>query len=501
MRRLTRCELSSGLKFIGFILSLFVAISAWALASPIGSDPDGNFHLASIWCGGGYKSGQCEEQEFDINGSPSQNVIVPRIISIANGCEPGNPAVSASCTNGLLEDQSFNETVFSNINNLYPKGFYWLFSHFVTEDIAVSVLLMRFVNSLILISLFLVGHFLLPRSISNGVSVSFLLTTLPLGLFLISSNNPSAWAIIGTGFAWAFLYGFLVAPNGNKPLLLALFATASTLLAAQSRADAAAFVILTGLASIFLAYSRHENLRGQVLRRCGLPLMLGLVAAYSFANTEQGNAVRTGFAEGNYGRDALVTTLWNFTKLPSLLAGIFGYSGGGGGLGWLDIAMPELVTLGMVAVLSAAVTISLSERNRIETLTLLFLLLAVVTIPIYILHSDRAIIGENFQSRYLLPLIVAVFGFIFSGSETLAIYQTKSFRNLMTFILPLIYLVAMHTTMRRYLTGNDVMDWNLNRDKEWWWENYPAPMTVLFAGTFSFAVVTRVVIRNLAGPR
>ncbi|MGA1784996.1 MAG: hypothetical protein ACO39R_06415, partial [Pontimonas sp.] len=34
---------------LAFVLGL-VGLGGWALSSPVGSDPDSDFHLASIWC-------------------------------------------------------------------------------------------------------------------------------------------------------------------------------------------------------------------------------------------------------------------------------------------------------------------------------------------------------------------------------------------------------------------------------------------------------------------
>ena len=46
------------------ILSAILTLSGWALSSPIGSSPDDDFHLPSIWCGQGFRDGLCEE---DVN--------------------------------------------------------------------------------------------------------------------------------------------------------------------------------------------------------------------------------------------------------------------------------------------------------------------------------------------------------------------------------------------------------------------------------------------------
>ena len=62
-RRLTRWLIpvlrlgQSKFKVIQLVpLLAILALACWALASPVGSSPDDNFHLASIWCAGGNES-------------------------------------------------------------------------------------------------------------------------------------------------------------------------------------------------------------------------------------------------------------------------------------------------------------------------------------------------------------------------------------------------------------------------------------------------------------
>ena len=49
---------------------LFLTLVAWAYASTVGSSPDDNFHLPSIWCGLGLREGLCEE-----SGDPATRLV------------------------------------------------------------------------------------------------------------------------------------------------------------------------------------------------------------------------------------------------------------------------------------------------------------------------------------------------------------------------------------------------------------------------------------------
>ena len=44
-------------------LALLVVFGSWAVTSPVGSSPDDDYHLSSIWCAGGERSGVCEVVE------------------------------------------------------------------------------------------------------------------------------------------------------------------------------------------------------------------------------------------------------------------------------------------------------------------------------------------------------------------------------------------------------------------------------------------------------
>ena len=51
------------------VMSIIFAFSSWAVTSPIGSSPDDDYHLASIWCGQGFRDELCEE---NADGSASE---------------------------------------------------------------------------------------------------------------------------------------------------------------------------------------------------------------------------------------------------------------------------------------------------------------------------------------------------------------------------------------------------------------------------------------------
>jgi hypothetical protein len=49
--------------------------------------------------------------------------------------------------------------------------------------------------------------------------------------------------------------------------------------------------------------------------------------------------------------------------------------------------------------------------------------------------------------------------------------------------------MALHTNIRRYVTGLDVNGVNLDASPEWWWDVPFTPMAVWFVGSVAFGLV------------
>jgi hypothetical protein len=476
--------------------ALFFSLGAWVYASPVGSDPDSSFHLATIWCAGGIKENICMNENIPA-GETVSFVDVPLGVVLANGCAPGTPGQSANCMNDITASKDLVQTKNYDSYGLYPKGYYWAANKLVTENVTDSVIRIRFMNLFIFLFLVTSANLLLPKNLRRGLNVALLVCLVPLGLFLVTSTNPSSWSIAGNSTYWAFLYSFLTLEKSHKQKLCGVLALVSAGVAMLPRADSAAFIVLTSAVVILVCIARCTNLREQIYRRALLPAVVCIPAWNIFSGTVQGQAAFTGFMPGNLGRDHLATTLWNITRLPGLFAGIFGYPSAGGGLGWMDIAMPEIVVFGGLVVLGIVVSTFLVFRTYFEGIVITGFALLVCAIPLSILYRDTAIIGENFQSRYILPLVLQVIGLIVARGE-LTHRVSRPTKGLIVLLSTMGYLVALHTTIRRYVTGNDVMDWNLNRGKEWWWISALSPMTILWGSSICFFfIVMRVVFKDL----
>jgi hypothetical protein len=198
------------------------------------------------------------------------------------------------------------------------------------------------------------------------------------------------------------------------------------------------------------------------------------------------------------GRTSYSALYNNLLRLPVFIMGALGVPRSMGDLGWLDVQMPELVSGLVLFTASGVILFSFKGRSRYELSALTICIFALLLTPITMLYLDNAIVGELVQARYVLPLILLAVGVLTSGVQTdRSEFLPRKFRIIGGLFLSIAYAVALHTTMRRYITGNDVSDWNLNNNLEWWWTAGPPPMTLWFLGTGSFVFLITYLMKNI----
>jgi len=248
------------IKVVALVILGFMTLGSWSLASSIGSSPDDQSHMASIWCSG-FAGEECLVEE----GSSKR--LVPAQLMEAM-CTTQAPLRSASCQPLLSFDDGRLVGV-ENVNTrkqLYPTGYYKTQNLFVQGNFEHAILNMRLFNSLIFISLLAATVIALPQRLRQPITWAWLLSTIPLGIFLISSVNPSSWAIISVGLGWFMLYGFFQS-SGWRSALLGVLYLVTAVMAFSSRTDSAVFFLATTLLAVFLTPTGWRTL----LRRLWLP--------------------------------------------------------------------------------------------------------------------------------------------------------------------------------------------------------------------------------------
>src|SRR5690606_32542852 len=107
-----------------------------------------------------------------------------------------------------------------------PPVYYAVHGLLAGGDIQLSALLMRLLNVAVFLGITAGLWLLLPLHRRPALAWSWLATMVPLGAFLLASNNPSSWAVIGVGSSWIALLGWFESAGARRIGLGALFALA-----------------------------------------------------------------------------------------------------------------------------------------------------------------------------------------------------------------------------------------------------------------------------------
>ena len=459
-------------------LLALVALLTWAFASPVGSSPDDDFHLASSWCGGAAPSSVCAA-----TGEADER-LVSIDISLRSQCYVLDPTTSAECQGPDYGDDLTEEreaTDRGNFSGIYPPVFYYTMSLFAGEDLQVSALTMRAVNSLLFVTLMLAIFLLLPPRRRPTLVLSAAVTMVPLGMFLVASNNPSSWAIISAATLWISLLGYFET-SGVRRALLGTIAVVATVMGAGARADSAVYA---GVAIVAVVALTARRTRGYWMSAL-LPAALGVIALAGFAVASQTSVTGEGLVTYDRpDRNVVALLANNLVQLPEMLLGSFGTWA----LGWLDTPMPPLVWFCTVGAFVVAMSIGIVSGNRRKTIVALGTLFLVAAVPMYILARSGAVVGEEVQPRYFLPLIVLFAGLMLLESPASPLRASALQVGAIAAALAVANSLALHTTLRRYVVGLDSDSPLLDADIEWWWNVGVSPMTVWFVGSVAFALL------------
>ena len=472
-----------------FVLGV-VSLGAWAMSSPSGSEPDSDFHLASIWCTTAEPGSPCDLEER------RNRKMVPTALIEAR-CFSQDQDASAACQ-PLMTTADGSETMTNRLNIVeskanYPSGFFLTYNTFAGSNVDTSVFTMRLIGATLFVGLNVLLWWFLPQRLKNPLAWAWMGTLVPLGMFIIPSTNPSSWSIIGVGSAWLALLGYLEDRGWRKWLLGGMFLV-FVLLAVASRTDATLFAVATAGLALFVTDAPFREL----VKRLWIPAVGAVLAAgWLFFQRGALGVLTAGIAEDGEPFDWQL--LWhNFIEVPGLWMGAFGIWPWGS-LGWLDTPMPQLVAFLSFGVFIALLGVGITGSTwRVRAVT--FVILAMMWVyPLFILQQAGFLVGAGFQSRYGLPLLVVLLGVaVLRPDGHLGLIQKTSQRMWMAGALSIANSIALHHNLRRYVTGLDERGFNLELGREWWWfglrESWMGPMSVWVVGSLAFFAVAWIVI-------
>ncbi|MFF2488815.1 DUF2142 domain-containing protein [Microbacterium sp. NPDC058062] len=461
-------------------VAMLVALLAWGISSPVGSSPDDDYHMASIWCSAGEAEGICEATT-----DPDERMLPGDLLRAAK-CYAFIEDQSASCP--LPEGKMLPTDRGNWFHASYPPVFYSAMSPFVTHDVGVSIVLMRSANALLYVGIVTALFFLLPRRQRPVLLWGAAISAVPLGMFLIPSVNPSSWAVLSATGLWIAAWGYF-AQTGVRKWLLAGLSALLLIIGAGSRSDAAVYGVIALLAAAALSFRRDRRYAVDLI----VPAVLAVIAVVFFFNAGQSAIVTgdTAVEDGALSTGTLI--LINGKMLPQLWAGVFGLSG----LGWLDTIMPGIVWITALTIFAALCFWGFRRGDWRKWVAVAGVAASLVVIPMYILVHDGVTVGSGVQPRYIYPLIIMLGGVALVGFARGGLGLGRVQLVIVAAGLTAANSVALHTNLRRYITGMDSQSFNLNANIEWWWNAPVSPMVVWAGGSLAFAVVLGTLVAVL----
>jgi hypothetical protein len=491
-----------------------LSFGAWAASSSIGSTPDSHYHLPSIVCGS-FAGNVCEVDEA------TGKLIVPEALIEGLSCTTQRPNESAGCQ-PLMNGSDTRTREHSDVNilrGMYPFGFYETLNLVYQDNLELAFVTARWLNGILFIGLTMLLWWASPQRLRSTIQWMWPLVVVPLGMFFIASANPTSWAIIGVGTGWMALLGFLESAGRKKWLLAAIYLLA-VLMASSARIDATLFVLATSLISFWLAdISINDMLKKSWL----FGIAIAFVAFRLLSRPGNFGVVNEGFGPRDTREYEELTwsslnqaptfeavaaaptfdwnLLWrNFIEVPGIWFGVVGgYPWGS--LGWLDTSMPQIIPIMALASIMAVATVALKGADWRRIVSVLGMFGVLWFIPLYLLQIGGFKVGEEFQPRYLIPMVVVMVGMLVMRSKGSPPLFAERFPLIAIAVgLSLANSIALHTNIRRYVTGMDVGGLDLDFAREWWWWFMPqffTPNLLWIGGSLAFAGVTWIVIYHL----
>jgi len=529
-------------------LLLFMTLAAWSMGSAVGSSPDEDYVLTSIWCGTEGNPPYCRKDPDRAN-----SMIVPMMVAEPSKCYLSQgQAQSAGCQIAIKE----LETTTSNYNTInYPKAYFNVTRQLVSPFVEASVVKIRLLNSLMAVALIFISASLI-KNFKIDTFLSWLAVVSPGTFYYIASVNTSSWTIVGVT---CFVFSALAIIQNQKNALIQSFAAVcmlcSIFFAAGSRFEGKYFLLLFTLAivsstifqqklvdtkslmisAIFwtlflllffigrdiasshlvsfellrdsrlkwvalvlsgsLALTKHARQLLQFKRKTiifGGLVIAGLFLVYdrtsrAFIRIDILNDSRSQVDEG------IITTannllINNFLNLPRFVMGFFG----SWGLGWFELEMTHTVWLLTLQAFLLTTVFALRKSNYADKAIFVFIVAIMCVAILYANQQTFTPIGQVIQPRYFLPFFLGIV--IIAAAN-----KTERYPNSLVITVAILATIsnsiALRDTIRRYTTGQDVfISKSLNDPIEWWWQFGPKPETVWLIGTLAFAALWALLI-------
>ena len=478
------------------VAAVIAASLAWVVASPVGSSPDEDFHVGSMWCPPPVDKTGCQISTKD----GEKAVMVPQ--SLAKEyvtCYAFDHDNSALCALNA-SDEELAPTLRWDDGN-YPWGYYQFAHLFVQHSTNRAVLALRAFNALLAIGLLGAIIALADSGLRRAISVALTVAWLPMGFYFITGMNPSSWAMTGT-FAFASALLASTRSEGRRRAGLIACALAGAVLACTSRGDSAFFLFVITVALAFAV-----PLSRRIVPEACLSCVASAVGIWVMSRT---NVAASHLASGS---DVSGESWWrivylNVSALPNYLRGFVGYLFGPG---WNDVSYQGTVSSGASLVVVALLAWSLRSLSWRKVLSAITVAGAITGVPVVIGLRGHFNNVLTYQPRYMLPLFAVFMLMLLAPSPARADNEgrhvgSEAFRlptsiagrvatGLVAALWALTNARALYLVIERYAFGRtqhgypiDLATRNLSAGNEWWWPTAPiGPMAVWILGALAGA--------------
>ena len=496
-----------------------LVLVGWLLAAPPGASPDDGYHLGSIWCADGYQEGICVE---DIGAQDSSLALVPQpVLELA--CFTYDGSRSAACQLGALDTSMLRlVSASTNIDGARPSLYYRTMHLLIGDgqDVAAAAARIRIANAAVVILMTALTALLATRRLRVAFLLSWTIAIVPLGLFLVTSVNTSAWGLAGLSTAWANAITARDHPRLRNRFGAGALAAVGVILALGSRTEAVAHVGIIAVALVTLWGAERLQESGwrlrdmdarSSLRVAGVGGGILLLAAALFAIAPRSAGLANVFSDLQVGYDRIAARdvgdpfLSIAFEVPTLWAGALGNVWG---LGALDTPIPSLASFPLMGMFVSLVAIGLHRGARARTVAVTLLFAALFVFPTFSLLRVGLLVYEQLQPRQFMALLFPLLG--------IAIYRLKgepdfvlgsAGRITAVLALGLAHSMALLVTIQRHTSGllpgflGEPRHVALGRDIEWWWASAPHPDIVWILGSLAYAGVVVLILRGTVPER
>jgi hypothetical protein len=492
----------------GLVAAAVITLTAWLYASPPGSSPDDGYHLGSIWCAAGFQPDRCLEA---IGVGDPDFALAPAVLSELP-CVGGDGRQPATCVNGVYERlEGQFRPIPANITGSRASLYYRVANLLVSDDHAAAIARIRVMNAAVVLLMISLTAALAAPDVRRALLGTWLVASLPLGLFLATSLNSTAWGLAGLGTLWANGLTTLRPGSWWRRGLAGGLAVIGAGMALGSRTEAAAHLAVILIALIALAstdvrqgpgwlrWSRRRALRSAIAATVGI---VAITFAARFAAFSYLLSATSGLERGwerLVARGISNPILTLAAETPQLWTGALGTWS----LGWLDTNLPSSVSVATTVSFATLVAFGLAGASRGRSAGAVVVLAGLLILPVVSLLASGLIVLEQLQPRHYLPLLYVLLGLALVRSPgQSALHLGRGARIAIASALSVGHSVALTININRYTRGlTEFLYIDTNREVEWWWGGLaPSPGSVWLIGSLGFALGAFLVIGQFNEP-